>query len=273
MIISGSIGITILKKEYNGKNKYILLFSDKHAEVLYCDDVTITISDFLKENMAKHQVLLEEVPRTNNIELEQLWSGSEHTMNLKDLYLENKYLIIPVDLRPLILPVSYEIIDMNRNDFLEFTMGEYLFNLDLFFNLKGEIFNRYFTPLVNNLEIRKTGINKFFMRMYNDYLKIKRKVKRDRTVIYYLDNNIYLLNDIDDIYSNIIEFYTLLQIFQTYDLSIIHMGLYHSSSILNCLKNDCNFEILYQNGKNQISSTKTEIACVDLPQQKIIGIF
>lgn len=273
MIISGSIGITILKKEYNNGIKYILLFSDKHAEVLYCDKNSITITEFLKENMTKHQVLLEEVPRVNNVELEQLWSGEKHTMNLKNLYLENKYLITPVDLRPLLLPVSFELIDLNRYDFVEFTIGEYLNTLDEFFSLEGIVFKKFFTPLINNLEIRRSGIDKFLTRLYNNYSNIKKRINLNKTVIYYLDNRYDILQLIDDIYGNIIEFYTLLHIFQSYELTIIHMGLYHTSSILKSLTNDCNFEILYQHGQNKLVDIKTNISCVEIPNEKLIGIF
>ena len=81
--INGSIGYTLLE---NGKNK-VLILSDMHSELPYCEKNGIFVSDWMKSK-TKSKILLEEVPRTDST-LKELWPSSPHTQKLKELFLSN----------------------------------------------------------------------------------------------------------------------------------------------------------------------------------------
>ena len=85
--IYGAIGYTILKKN----NHKIILFSDMHDKLKSCDN-KINIDEWLKSKFKSSIILLEEIPRDGS-ELELIWSESEHTISLQNLYLENVNLI------------------------------------------------------------------------------------------------------------------------------------------------------------------------------------
>ena len=82
--INGSIGYTLLE---NGNNK-VLILSDMHSELPYCEKNGIFVSDWMKSK-TKSKILLEEVPRTDST-LKELWPSSPHTQKLKDLYLSKQ---------------------------------------------------------------------------------------------------------------------------------------------------------------------------------------
>ena len=111
MNLSGSIGYTLL----SNNNKNILVFADAHSEVIYCKDNFIKISDFFRKllNNENYQILLEEVNRSR-VKLLELWPNSEHIQNLKNLYLNNKTKIIPVDIRPYFYQFHWEIIETEK---------------------------------------------------------------------------------------------------------------------------------------------------------------
>ena len=86
MLISGSIGITLLKKN----NKIIVLLADDHSNSSYCDNKGLDkhqdIKNYLEKELKKeNKILLEEVPR-DGFELEELWPESEHTQDLKTYF-------------------------------------------------------------------------------------------------------------------------------------------------------------------------------------------
>ncbi len=87
MNLSGAIGVTYLFRKINNKKKKILVFSDSHAKSYYCKNNFISISDWLKKKINNnYQILLEEVPREDNIKIKELWPSSPHTQELKNLY-------------------------------------------------------------------------------------------------------------------------------------------------------------------------------------------
>lgn len=249
MNLSGSIGYTLLSKN----NKKILIFADAHSDVEYCKDNFIKISDFFNKllNNNNYQILLEEVNR-NNVELNELWPGSEHIQNLKDLYLKNKNKIIPIDIRPNFYKFSWEVfLDEKYKKFGEMKLIDYLENLNLFFfkdkkendkyklklneNIKNLIINQdYYEVLKKNFEKLK--------KLYLDYLKKYDNFLNKKLIdIYNIDQTVFHL--LDKILSSVMEWYSNLVILTTNKISILHAGLFHSREIVKNLIKDFKFNV------------------------------
>jgi hypothetical protein len=96
--IKGAIGYSIL---IGKKPIKILLFSDNHDNLKYCNNA-ISIADFLKNKQDICNILLEEVIR-DNIELGELWTNSEHSIELKNLFLSENNKIYGIDIRPFLI--------------------------------------------------------------------------------------------------------------------------------------------------------------------------
>jgi hypothetical protein len=107
--ISGFVGYSYLK--YEDKDNYdikkeLLLLADIHDGVSYCKQKSTMIDEFLTLN-DKHTILLEETIR-EHVSLTDLWPNSIHTQRLKTLN-NNNNKIIPVDIRSLLIPFSWEL--------------------------------------------------------------------------------------------------------------------------------------------------------------------
>ena len=65
------------------------------------------------------------------------------------------------------------------------------------------------------------------------------------------------------------EFSTILRAFSSRDKSIIHAGLFHSHNMLEWLKNEYSFDIIYQNGLNDYKkfSSQKYNSCIKLPNE------
>jgi hypothetical protein len=122
--IYGSVGYTLLRNKYNT----ILILADVHSKLPYCEN-KIDISDWLKMNMNFTNVLLEEVPR-NGVELNELWTESDHTQKLKDLFLQNSNLIHAIDIRPYLIPFSWEMCELKSDNI---TLNNYLKKIVILF--------------------------------------------------------------------------------------------------------------------------------------------
>ena len=71
---------------------------------------------------------------------------------------------------------------------------------------------------------------------------------------------------IDDLINNLMEFYVILKLFSTDKVSIIHMGLYHTTNISRLLMIDYQFNILYKNGVTDFTyASDNNVSCVKLP--------
>ena len=83
-------------------------------------------------NDKNYQILLEEVNR-NQVKLLELWPNSDHIQNLKNLYLNNRTKIIPVDIRPFLYGFHWDIIDEDKyKDYGNILLRDYLSNLNFF---------------------------------------------------------------------------------------------------------------------------------------------
>ena len=84
--ISGAIGVTLLKRYNNNFEKKVIIFSDNHSNEQYCNDSfknSFNIKTLFNKEKYSSQILLEEVKREDESKLKELWSGSEHTVELK----------------------------------------------------------------------------------------------------------------------------------------------------------------------------------------------
>ena len=277
MNLSGSIGYTLLSKN----KKKILIFADAHSDVEYCKDNFVKISELFNKllNNDNYQILLEEVNR-NNVELDELWPESEHIQNLKKLYLKNKNLIIPIDIRPQFYKFSWEIfLNDKYKKFGDIKLNDYLENLNLFFfkdkidkkkyNLKLNdkikkliIDENYYNNLKNNFDRLKNS--------YSDYLKTYDNFLNKKLIdIYNIDQNVFHL--LDKLLSSIMEWYCTLIMLTTNKISILHAGLFHSREIVKILLNDFKFNIIENYGITSMPSFNLK-SCVILSKKMLENI-
>ena len=268
MLVSGSIGITILKKG----DKIIILMADDHSSKDYCQQYDYSSKDhtnirkFLKNELdSGNQILLEEVER-DNFQLEELWTESPHTQDLKNLFLSEDN-ITGIDIRPYLIPFSWEIIETDEK-LGSLSIKDYLSNLDNFFRLKGDFYEKIFYPIIEKIKIYNRGIELNLKYVKLRYLKIKNKTNINFNMQYYFTNKQEVLHDISQLCDEIMELYTLVNSFTNSKKTIIHTGLYHSSNILKWLIEIYKFDVIYKNGINNINKFSDRIettSCVYLP--------
>jgi len=165
--LNGSIGYTLLIKN----NIKILILADMHSNLPYCKKDGIFISDWFK-NKYNSRILLEEVPRVGPI-LKELWPSSPHTQKLKEEYIKNSHIIQGVDIRPLLIPFSWELAS-NENDTQApiINLKEYLELINLFFTLKLDFIKNDLKHIYSKEFLKKKKKRKNFL-----ILKKKKKKK------------------------------------------------------------------------------------------------
>lgn len=244
--IYGAIGYTILKKD----NHKIILFSDMHDKLKSCDN-KINIDVWLKSKFKSSIILLEELPQ-HDINLEFLWSESEHSVSLQNLYLENKDLIKPFDIRFMLTPFSWEV-----KQIVTCTLKEYVKLLASFYRLK----NKYLiekSKLYNVDKLVDTILGKHYLINKNKFIKF---IKKN---IYLLYNNIdsidkNILREYDELLNDCMEWYCCALIEENSNKPIIiHTGLYHSDKITKCLKKYYNYDIIIKHGITDIENIKDD---------------
>ena len=276
MNLSGSIGYTLLTND----NKNILVFADAHSEVTYCKDNFVKISDFFNKlmNDKNYQILLEEVNR-NQVKLLELWPNSDHIQNLKNLYLNNRTKIIPVDIRPFLYGFHWDIIDEDKyKDYGNILLRDYLSNLNFFFTRSKEISLEDKSKIIFNKEIKKliinfsykNKINEHFQKIKNSYFYYLKLCENflDKKLIDILNNNKNLLLLLDNLLSSIMEWYCIILMLSTSKISIIHIGLFHSREIVNNLINIYDFKINEEKGITR-NPKKTLLSCVLLSKKML----
>jgi hypothetical protein len=257
--IYGSIGNTILKNPSN--DKYIIIFADNHDTLVKCDNY-INIDDWLKSKFNTSHILLEEVTR-EKFDLEELWSTSVHTQKLKKLFLENKEKIIPIDIRPFLIPFNWEILEKEN----KIKLYEYLEEIDNFFCLA----NNYLKSKLNVYTFSKlhnTDLGYHYILIKNQYFKFLNKYKyllklelKD-IIDKYKDS----LDEINNLLDAIMEWYICACIYKCDTSHIIHTGLFHSESVIQLLKSIYNYDIVSENGINKINDNNinNNYGCVQL---------
>jgi hypothetical protein len=262
--LSGSVGYTFL----NNNDINVLLLADIHDGVKYCKENSKMIAKWLDENSEKYTILLEEV--RGDYKLTDLWPDSIHTKELKQLNSINLN-IIPVDIRPQLIPFSWELLDTNSiqiNVLRKITLKIYLKYLENFFKntlnandiMKKN--NISFTHKnTNNVspEYHLSILKELFEEYKNMYIEI---INKD--IQYVRDNNPNALIRINNLISMCMEWYIIVLILHNSKNTIIHVGLAHSNRILDLLVQVYKFNIIEKTGINKLNEVNSEIpsACI-----------
>ncbi len=258
MLLSGTIGYTLL--ENTDINKKILILADIHDGVKYCEKDSMMIDNWLglQTNDENNEVLLEEVVR-EDFKLSDLWPNSIHTRRLQSLN-QNNTKIIPIDIRPLLIPFSWETVN-TKNILGEVLLSNYLIGLDNVYNFKSTKFmKKYIAPQLKraykNSSEKIIGmlLDQFF-QLRTIYLEYKKTNKDylDKPIIEIYNIKMNILEEINDFCSSLMEWYTLLLILNNTNKSIIHLGVAHSNRIIDFLMQVYGFKLLKINGVNTIA--------------------
>lgn len=256
--LSGATGYTILSKN----NKDVLLLADIHDGVNYCskNQPHIKIHDFLK-NKNNFIILLEESINDPDLNLTDLWPNAEHTRQLKILK-ENDKNIIPTDIRPYLIPFSWQLAESSKisesasanNKYQELIINKYLFYFSEFFKQRGKTYNRFILPYYEFIENDdKKILFNIFETIKNLFIKISKKYE-NLTLNEILKRDKNYMHSIDNINSLIMEYYILLLIFSDKRDSIIHTGLAHSTRIKSILVEEFKFQIVEDVSMTQIET-------------------
>jgi hypothetical protein len=265
MNVSGSVGFTLLK--HKRLNKYILLLADVHDGVSYCSRDAVFIDRWLMTKGHNNDILLEEVLRDYLNKLKELWPSSTHTQNLKDLSINNKKIKL-VDIRPLLIPFSWELCDTD-NMLGQFLLKKYLEILDSLFNFKRTpLMLKHILPQVLKLkDPYKKVVVKHFYEIKDLYLQFieEHKYLMDKQLLYILKTNPSILEKINNLLSLLMEWYIIVLIHNSSKNTIIHVGLAHSDRVLDLLLGVYDFEIINQQGINKMEDTYKPLhACINI---------
>ena len=257
--LSGAIGVTKLIRN----NKKITIFSDNHEKDNYCTDDYFhkeNISDYITKKKFTSQILLEEVERTPNIKLIDLWS-TPHTQDLKNLFLSDKTkLIIPIDIRSKFFPFSWEILNNKKKSLL---MSEYLEKFTNFFLGKEQVIPNY-NKLLSQVILDRKGIDEYFKDIKFKYYYLLLKFNLEEPISYNFNEFKPLFYKLNDISNMIMEYYMMLLALTTEKESIIHSGLYHTSNFIKNIKKYYGFREIYKSGVTDINERDTEYSsCVE----------
>jgi hypothetical protein len=258
--IYGTIGYTML--ENINKHKIIVL-ADMHDTLPYCKN-QINISDWFKTKFESSKILLEEVPR-DNFELEELWSNSLHTRELKKLFINNSQIIHAVDIRPYLIPFSWELINSISDD--DITFKKYMYDIDNFFCIKLP----YFINKLDNYNKDKlihSKLGKHFLiikKKYRFFLN-NNKNNINLTIKQINSENIGILYQINEILDEIMELYICSNIILNKSKPIIlHAGLAHSEKVIEWLIKHYNYIERSKQGVNLISESSDDMdGCIQL---------
>jgi len=259
----GSIGCIFLRTTTIEYPKYIFILSDNHSKLPYCKNY-IMISKWLKNKSNINNILLEEVPR-NNVILTELFSQSEHTQKLKDLFIQNPKLIKGIDIRPLLIKFSWELLSLyNNNNHVKkmgnITLNSYLENVNTFFNFTNKnIMELNENYNENNINQSYYGIQfKIIKNLYIEY-KSKYNIYINYRLINIYNYFIHILEEFNFILDNIMEFYTIMCIFKINNNGknvIIHTGLLHAEKIVFWLEKAYLYETMYKKGITDIETAE-----------------
>lgn len=244
--VRGAIGYTILKSK---KNK-IMVIADMHDIKEKCGDMFI--SDWLKRQ-ENFKLLLEEVP-PSDVNLKELWGDADHTRKLRELYLNNIEKIVGLDIRGELLKFSWELLkDMY---FPPITLQDYLIYFEQFFNFEHEFFLKDIPEIYNKdiLLDEDVRMSIQFQSCLNKYKKFKTKHYdlMEKSVQEIYETNKEILEEINFMSNMIMEFYTIMQVYKLsltgVNRFIIHKGLFHTSNIVNWLRQLYEFDLIETNG-------------------------
>ncbi len=260
----GTIGYTVLSNKQT--NNKIIIFADRHDNLPRCDNKT-NIAQWFKEKMYTSKILLEEVPR-DSVNLEELWSDSEHTQELKNLYLENPHVISGLDIRPLLIPFSWEIVNISEPAH-NITMKKYLEKIDKFFTLRINYLIKNL-PNYNISQLPGTKLGEHFLLLKNNFKKI---LETNREFLYFTVQTVKTINSnllqlINSLLDQIMEWNICANIMANNDKSIIvHAGLAHSDKIVKLLQSYYQYDKINEVGINNLDLVNENIipGCMSMP--------
>ena len=250
--IYGAVGYTILKNPTTGK--FIIIFADRHDNLTTCDN-NINIAEWMRENMVESVVLLEEVPRTG-VKLSELWPGSKHTQDLKNLFLKYPKYIIGFDIRHVLMPFSWETISIDKDEYKNIILCDYLRTIDQFFCLKNAYLIQQFTNYhIDNLKHTHAGKHYLLLKkQFKDLLqKYVSYLKLPITTI--KSNHDEIFQEITLILDKIMEWYGcgLCELYNNMPI-ILHTGLAHSEYMIEILQSHYKYEFVTDNGINDMEN-------------------
>lgn len=256
----GTIGYTVLTNTSN--NNKIIIFADRHDELPKCPD-KINMADWFKSKINSSKILLEEVPR-EDLNLEELWTDSPHTQELKNLYIKNPDIIQAVDIRPFLIPYSWELINKINDTII---LKDYLRPIDNFYCLKLKyLINKL--PIYNLKKLIHTKLGKHFLtnkRKYKSFLNQNiNQLSKNISEIY--QNDLNVLIQINTLLDDIMEWYICACIYNSIDKPIIiHTGLAHSEKVIRYLLLTYDYIIVERKGINNMKSINNKLeGCVQL---------
>jgi hypothetical protein len=267
--IYGSIGYVFLKKN----NRKIIVLSDQHDTLPSCEN-NINIAEWFKTKFDTSKILLEEVPREDN-KLLELWQSSPHTQELKKLFLTNTNIIHGMDIRPFMIPFSWEVLDQINVDNKDYDLDmiDYLVEIDKFFSLE----NSYIITNLPNYNVhflKNTLLGKHFILIknnYNNYLQLLDNYNLFNKKIKYINKNYNKhLSTVNNLLDDIMEWYICAQIELYNNRSIIiHAGLAHTDKIINLLKKHYEFIVIEEYGINSLENARIEPrnGCIELKSE------
>jgi hypothetical protein len=240
-------------------DKYVLVLADVHDGVSYCSQDSLMIDQFLNNNSINNEVLLEELFR-EKLNTKDLWPSSLHTQKLKQLNYNNPN-IKPIDLRPMLLPFSWELSEIST-ELSQMTLSKYIEGIDNFLNKKNtKLFYKYILPEIRKLKDKEkfrvslithfNEINEIFneyKQKYNKYMDVK--------IIDLYNMNQNVLELINNILSMIMEWFILVCIHNSEKNTIIHLGLAHSDRLIELLTQVYQFKQISNIGINKIDDIK-----------------
>lgn len=273
--IYGTIGYTLLEHPTR-KNKIIVL-ADMHDTLPGCNS-KVDIAEWFKSKFNSSEILLEEVPR-ENVKLKELWEHSPHTQQLKNLYLKNPKIISGVDIRPFLIPFSWEVLSEHSYDpDYDIKLRDYLKGINLFFCLEDKMLKEKLKDKYTYENMKSTNSGTHYMsikRSYYDYIK-KNRLFLNMSIYMVKSHNSNILEEINGILNSMMEWYICAKIeLKRKRPIIVHAGLFHSDSVISWLSTLYGYNIIKQEGVNTIeeSETKTNInGCIHI-NDTIDGIF
>ena len=216
------------------------------------------------------QILLEEVPRIG-AELKELWVTSPHTQKLKELYLKNSNIINGVDVRPFLVPFSWEL-SFDEKVPVNMKLKKYLHFIDLFFSLKHKVFYEKLGFIYDFHNLKDSKIGKHYLYIKNIYTKFIEDNKKhlNKTIGEIFKSNTPLLEEINYLTSLIMEWFAIALIYKNNNKKthIMHAGLLHTSAIIDNLINFHDYKVITKEGTNEINKFEnSQNGCLLLPSE------
>jgi hypothetical protein len=243
-----------------------------HSKLPYCKDNSIFISEWISKKK-KSKILLEEVPRLG-AKLKELWPDAPHTQKLKELYLNSK-IIEGVDVRPFIIPFSWELLlePNNRIELNSVLLKNYMVLIDKFFKLKHEHFIKTLGNIYTKDFLKNSQLGTHFIKLKKEAKKLIKNNKEflNKNILFIIKSNNHLMGKINELISFIMEWYVVAKIFQGMQNNesnfIIHAGLAHTSNILLLLEKVYDYKINNIDGINYYDTHKDSFTtgCLKLP--------